>query len=207
MPETRATNPQEPRDEDFPTSIASAKDAAIFETFVVPRYLSLFAEPLVEKIVSSRDARVCHAQCRTGYPDRQLLQKLPNAHVYGCDDSTFAVELARAKAAAEPGNVSDYRVVRDASLPFPSGAFSHALAVHPRMHVAARLRLFEELARILAPFGQALIALPLRGSFVELSDSSASTRRVRSPRRSRPPWRRRPRRAPRRLRVSKSSNA
>ena len=72
------------------------EDAAIFETFVVPRYLSMFAERLLGMIARGPDARVCHVQCRTGYPDRTLLERLPGAHVFGCDASEPASDLARA---------------------------------------------------------------------------------------------------------------
>ena len=153
-----------------PARFLGPEDAAVFETSVVPRYLSLFAERLVEMIAPGRDARVCHLQCRTGYPDRLLLEKLPNAHVYGCDNSEYAIELARAKAKAIPGFVADYRVIEGQTTPFPAGAFSHGFSLHPLAAPAERRRLLEELARIVAPRGQALVAMPLRGSFVEIAD-------------------------------------
>ncbi len=150
------------------------EDAAVFETFVVPRYLSLFGEHLLKMLVPGRDARVCHVHCRTGYPDRLLLERLPNAHVHGCDVSPWAIELARAKAAAlvksDGSVVFDYRVVDALPLSFPDGAFSHAFTIHPLVGPPERRALLEELARIVAPRGQALIALPLRGSFVEVAD-------------------------------------
>jgi SAM-dependent methyltransferase len=153
-----------------PSRCLGPSDAAIFETSVVPRYLTLFGEPMLEMLVAGRDARVCHLQCRTGYPDRALLEKLPNAHVYGCDESQPAIELARAKAQTMRGALLDYRVVDRFPLPFPSGAFSHAFTLHPLFAPEERLRLLEELARVVAPRGQALVAMPLRGSFVEVAD-------------------------------------
>jgi SAM-dependent methyltransferase len=153
-----------------PARFLGPEDAAIFETFVVPHYLSLFAERLVEMIVPGRDARVCHLQCRTGYPDRLLLERLPNAHVYGCDNSEHAIELARAKAKTLAGFVSDYRVIEGQTTPFPAGAFSHGFTMHPLAAPAERRMLLEELARIVAPRGQALVAMPLRGSFAEIAD-------------------------------------
>jgi SAM-dependent methyltransferase len=149
------------------------EDAAIFETFVVPRYLSLFGERLVERLAPGDDPRVCHVHCRTGYPDRQLLSRLPNADIHGCDSSPYAIDLARAKAAALSGTQGvafDYRVADALPLAFPSGAFSHAFTLHPLAAPAERAQLLEELARIVAPAGQALVAMPLRGSFVEVAD-------------------------------------
>jgi SAM-dependent methyltransferase len=153
-----------------PARFLGPEDAAVFETFVVPRYLSLFAERLVEVLAAGPDARVCHLQCRTGYPDRLLLAKLPNAEIYGCDSSMHAIELARAKALAAPGSALDYRVIEGQTTPFPAGAFSHAFSIHPLAVPAERRKLLEELARIVAPRGQALVAMPLRGSFAEIAD-------------------------------------
>lgn len=153
-----------------PARFLGPEDAAVFETFVVPRYLSLFAERLVDMIAAGPDARVCHLQCRTGYPDRLLLEKLPNAHVYGCDNSEHAIELAKAKARTIPGFVYDYRVIEGQTTPFPAGAFSHGMTLHPLAVPEERRRLLEELARIVAPRGQALVAMPLRGSFAEIAD-------------------------------------
>jgi len=153
-----------------PARFLGPEDAAIFDTFVVPRYLSLFGERLIGMLAAGRDARVCHLHCRTGYPDHQLLERLPGAHVYGCDGSAHAIELARAKARAIAGFTADYRVVDGSVTPFPTGAFSHAFTIHPLAAPAERKRLFEELGRIVAPRGQALVAMPLRGSFAEIAD-------------------------------------
>lgn len=150
------------------------EDAAIFETFVVPKYLSFFGEPLVEMLAPGRDARVCHVHCRTGYPDRTLIERLPNAHVFGCDGSPYAVELARSKAAALPRGAGSgelaYHVADSLPLAFPAGAFSHAFTIHPLAAPSQRRHLLDELGRLVAPRGQALIAMPLRGSFAEVAD-------------------------------------
>jgi SAM-dependent methyltransferase len=145
-------------------------EAAIFETFVVPRYLSLFGELVLETIVESEQARVVHMHCRTGYPDRGIVLKLPGAHIVGLDPSPAALQLARAKAATMPEMVAEYRVVEELPTPLPASAFSHALTMHPLAHAEDREQLLLELARLLAPHGQVLIALPLRGSFQEVAD-------------------------------------
>jgi SAM-dependent methyltransferase len=96
--------------------------------------------------------------------------RLPGAHIYGWDPSSHAVELARVKAATMPELVTDYRVVDQIPSPLPGAAFSHALSVHPVLRPAERVRLLREYARLLAPHGQALVALPMRGSFQEIFD-------------------------------------
>ena len=145
-------------------------EAAIFETFVVPRYLSLFGELALEMIAEGDDAQVVHMHCRTGYPDRGLAIRLPGAYVVGVDASSAALELARAKAATMPGLVSDYRLVDELPTPLPEAAFSHALTLHPLASAEDRGPLLAESARLLAPHGQALLAMPLRGSFQEIFD-------------------------------------
>jgi SAM-dependent methyltransferase len=145
-------------------------EAAIFETFVVPRYLSFFGELLLDMIVESEQARVVHLYCRTGYPDRGISLKLVGAHIVGADTSPAALQLARAKAATMPNMVAEYRVFDDFPTLLPTSAFSHAVAIHPLTSEGDRGRLFEECARLLAPHGQALVAMPLRGSFQELGD-------------------------------------
>lgn len=150
------------------------EEAAVFETFVVPRYLSYFGERLLPMIAKGRDARICHVGCRTGYPDRALIDCLPGAHVHGVDPSEHAIELARAKAAAlkkeQSGVVFDYRVAEAYPLSFPRGAFSHAFSIHPPNGPSDHKQLWGELARIVAPRGQALVAMPMRGSFAEIAD-------------------------------------
>jgi SAM-dependent methyltransferase len=145
-------------------------EAAIFETFVVPRYLSLFGDLALEMMAESEEAQVAHIYCRTGYPDRGIALKLPGAHVVGADTSKAALELARAKAATMPGMVSDYRLLEELPSSLPASAFSHALTLHPLANPDERAKVLAEFARVLAPHGQALVAMPLRGSFQELSD-------------------------------------
>jgi SAM-dependent methyltransferase len=145
-------------------------EAAIFETFVVPRYLSLFGELALEMLAEGDDSQVVHMHCRTGYPDRGLAIRLPGAYVVGVDASSAALELARAKAATMPGLVSDYRLVDELPTPLPEAAFSHALTLHPPASAEDRGPLLAESARLLAPHGQVLLAMPLRGSFQEIFD-------------------------------------
>ena len=145
-------------------------EAAILETFVVPRYLSLFGDLALEMMVESEEAQVAHLYCRTGYPDRGIALKLPGAHVVGLDASKAALELARAKASTMPGMVSDYRLLEDLPTSLPASAFSHALTLHPLANPEERGKLLAEFGRVLAPHGQALVAMPLRGSFQELLD-------------------------------------
>ncbi len=151
------------------TRLAPA-DAAIFETFVVPRYLSLFGELVLESLVESERAQIVHLGCRTGYPDRGLAMRLPGATIWGLDESSAALELARAKAATMPDMAADYRVLSGYPTELPDQRFSHALAIHPLAAPPERAIVVGEAARLLASSGQLLLALPMRGSFSEVGD-------------------------------------
>jgi SAM-dependent methyltransferase len=145
-------------------------EAAVFETFVVPRYLSLFGELALEMIAECQDAQVVHLNCRTGYPDYEIVTRLRGAYVVGVDDSDAALALARAKALTVPEMVSQYHLSDAFPTPLPAAAFSHALELHSLGDASDRARVIGECKRLLAVHGQAIIAMPMRGSFQELSD-------------------------------------
>lgn len=140
------------------------------ETFVVPRYLAFFGELAMELLNAGEGARVAHLGCRTGYPDRQLYELSSGAPITGVDVSPAALELARNKAAALGGAAIEY--VESDSLPtsLDAGSYSHVLCLHPVGDLELRRQLYREMYRLLFTGGQALVALPLRGSFQEVGD-------------------------------------
>jgi SAM-dependent methyltransferase len=165
-----ASNPaEEPRIDLSRANLGSA-EAAIFETFVVPRYLAAFGDLAVEMLAQGEDAQVAHLLCRTGFPDGAVARKLAGAHIYGSDPSPHAVELARLKAATTPDMVADYRVSDALPIALPAAAFSHALTIYPLVRASERIMILRECARLLASHGQVLIAVPMRGSFQEVFD-------------------------------------
>lgn len=157
-----------------PTQVRGHEETAVFETLVVPRYLAFFGERVLHSLLPGKDSRVCHLSCRTGYPDRDLIEKLPNAHIHGVDPSLHAIELARAKALSlvegRTGIAFDYRVGELLPLSFPGGVFSHAFTLHAPPAYDARRAVIDELVRLVAPRGQVLVGMPLRGSFAALHD-------------------------------------
>ena len=82
----------------FQTDKLSPADAAILETFVVPRYLSLFGELAQQMLLVGESARIIHLGCRTGYPDLKIYEHSDGADIVGIDSSLPALELARNKA-------------------------------------------------------------------------------------------------------------
>jgi SAM-dependent methyltransferase len=148
-------------------------DAAVFETFVVPRYLRWFGDLACEMLVPPEhrgDAIVAHLGCRTGFPDRLLVDVLGPLRLVGTDPSLAALELARAKAAAVAEMSADYRPFEKFPSPLPEASFTHALVLHPMGRASSRLHFAKEAQRVLLSGGELVFALPLRGSFCEIVD-------------------------------------
>lgn len=153
----------------FPSEPLSATESAVFETFVVPGYLERFGELVLSMLLSTDGARVANIGCRTGYPDREICARVPNATVYGVDRSAAALELARHKAAAAAA-AAQYLHAETLPTTLPAEAFSHVVSIYPVVGEEERGLLFSEMARLLYVGGQILVALPMRGSFQEIGD-------------------------------------
>lgn len=145
-------------------------DAAILETYVVPRYLSRFGELTLDQLICGPEARILHVGCRTGYPDLKLYERIDSAEILGLDSSLPALELARHKAAVLGDVAIEYRVFESLPGDLEPGIFTHALSLHPIATDAERAETLSAMRWLLCAGGQALVALPLRGSFQEIAD-------------------------------------
>lgn len=154
----------------FSSEKLSPADAAILETFVVPRYLSLYGRVALDMLLAGEGARVLHVGCRTGYPDREIYQNVDGAEILGVDSSLPALELGRHKAAMLGDVQIEYRIQESLPGDLEPGIFTHALCLHPIVMDAERADLLSAIRWLLCPGGQALIGLPLRGSFQEICD-------------------------------------
>lgn len=154
----------------FPSGQLSPADAAVMETFVVPRYLSLFGDLALELLLAGDGARIVHLGCRTGYPDRQLCELASGAEVVGLDSSAAALDLAKGKLNGAGEVPIEYLLANELPTGLEAGGFSHALCLHPMGTAHDRGMLYHEMYRLLCENGQALVALPLRGSFQEIGD-------------------------------------
>lgn len=148
----------------------SAAEANLFENSVVPRYLSHFGSMTAEMFLPCAGAQVAHIGCRTGYPDTVMLDKVPDGTFYGIDASEAAIELARGRAMRTTGMRANYDLGEVLPTSLTEASFTHAFAVHPLCDADGRGDLLAELFRVLLPGGQAILTLPLRGSFPELND-------------------------------------
>jgi SAM-dependent methyltransferase len=148
----------------------SAHEATLFEDSVVPRYLSFFGGLVAEMLIPSPQATIAHVACRTGYPDPLVAEKMPTSSLWGVDGSGPAVDMARAKATLFADVKTSYEVHQGMPTPLAEASFTHAYSLHPIADARGRVALLNELRRVLVPGGQALLALPLRGSFPEIND-------------------------------------
>jgi ubiquinone/menaquinone biosynthesis C-methylase UbiE len=148
----------------------SAMESNLFEDSVVPRYLSFFGGLVADMLIPSPSAQIAHLACRTGYPDPLVAEKMPTSSFWGVDSSSAAIDMARAKATLFTDVQTNYVVHEGMPTPLSAGAFTHAYSVHPVTDANGRAVLLAELRRLLMPGGQALLALPLRGSFPEIND-------------------------------------
>jgi SAM-dependent methyltransferase len=145
-------------------------DAAVLETFVVPRYLTLFGEAILDMFLSSGAAAVVHLGCRTGYPDELIADRLTSGSIMGLDLSQSAVDLARTKGALIPTVSTDYEVFAGFPTKLEPASFTHGISLHPSIVLEDRQALVREMARLIVPQGQVLLSMPMRGSFQEIID-------------------------------------
>ena len=147
-----------------------AQQVAVFETFVVPRFLSLFGGPALNMLIPCEGALVANLGCRTGYPDALIPKHLPNCGVYGFDTSSDAIDLARHKSTMLRDGYARYTTITDIPFPVRDSSFSHVLCIYPLVARSRFADVVDETARLVAPRGQVVFALPLRGSYQELVD-------------------------------------
>src|SRR5262249_42479386 len=142
----------------------------LYDHAVTARYMSFFAGLAVDMMLRHEDAAIAHFGCRTGFPDPIVADKMPGSTIVGLDPSEDALDLARSKSALFSGMNASY--VECDALPTPlfDSSFTHAFTLHPICKPRLRTELLSEMRRVLVPGGQALIALPLRGSFPEIAD-------------------------------------
>jgi ubiquinone/menaquinone biosynthesis C-methylase UbiE len=145
-------------------------DAAIFEDVVVPRYLSYFGGLCAEMMLRTEGAQVAHLACRTGYPDPLVAERMTKCTIVGVDASEPALAVARAKATLFTDVQTSYLLEEAIPTQLSESSFTHAYCVHPICDAEGRAALLGEMRRLLVPGGQALLALPLRGSFPEIAD-------------------------------------
>lgn len=145
-------------------------DVQLFESVVVPRYLSFFASLAVQMLLPFLPAKMGHLGCRIGFPHLEIADRFPEVKIVGADASEAAIAYARSKAEGIPGAEVSYLAGDGIPEGMELGSFTHAIAIHPMGDPDARAKLLGDLYGLLLPGGQAVVSLPVRGSFPEIND-------------------------------------
>jgi microcystin synthetase protein McyJ len=113
------------------------------------------AEALVErvgtKIALGGDAALLDVGCGMGTQDRFLMRRFRPRTIEAVDLTPQHIAIAQARN--EFANLT-YRVGNACVLPFPNGAFTHAMSIEGIVHFNTRQRFFREARRVLVPGGR-----------------------------------------------------
>jgi hypothetical protein len=145
------------------------QDVARLERDVVPRYLAFFSSLAMNMLLPWEPASVIVMGSRAGLETDLVSERLPNASLKGLESSEAGARAA-AQRVSSLSLASSFEVARGLPTQLPSAGFTHAISIHPVVSRAVRRDLLAEMHRLLSPRGQAIVSLPLRGSFPEIVD-------------------------------------
>jgi ubiquinone/menaquinone biosynthesis C-methylase UbiE len=142
--------------------------ARVYDAEVWPIFAQKFGALLLGALDARPSARVVEVGCATGGLTLELARRFDgNARIIAIDDAPF-VTHARAKLAAA-GRVT-FEVGPTAPLSLPDASADVVVSNLEAAAFPEPARAVREIARVLAPGGQAVITTPLRGSWAEFLD-------------------------------------
>ena len=128
---------------------------------------------VAEMLIPRAAAQIAHLACRTGYPDPLVAEKMPTSIARRRRRARRAAHRRGARQGDALHRRADAATTCDEALPTPL----HEGALHARLRRSTRSptpraapRCSASCAACSCPGGQALLALPLRGSFPEIND-------------------------------------
>ncbi|NUP10910.1 MAG: methyltransferase domain-containing protein [Polyangiaceae bacterium] len=155
-----------------PGVFGPAYDAADVEALhadVLPKYLSFFNTLALDRMIVAQQSAVMACGPLASSIAEGVADRLPNARIHGFEPSEAAIMAAAERTSGLPATL-ELEVLKTLPTRKPDGSFTHALVVHPLASTTSRMQLLREVSRVLVPAGQALIAMPLRGSYPEITD-------------------------------------
>ena len=154
-----------------PVSATTEQEAALYDSVVVPRYSSLFAQMLLSRIPEDARATVLDVGCGTGHPTFEVLRKLDDGgRVVAIDRDSALLDIARRKALDLAGKRLFFKVGLAEQLEFGDQVFDIVVGnlVMPQLDAPADA--LAEMKRVLVPSGQLLLTRATEGTFEEVLD-------------------------------------
>jgi ubiquinone/menaquinone biosynthesis C-methylase UbiE len=154
-----------------PVSATTEQEAALYDSVVVPRYSSLFAQMLLQQIPDNARATVLDIGCGTGHPTFEVLRRLDDGgRVVGIDRDNALLDIARRKALDLAGKRLFFKVGLAEELEFGDQVFDIVIGnlVMPQLDSPADA--LAEMKRVLVPSGQLLLTRATEGTFEEVLD-------------------------------------
>jgi ubiquinone/menaquinone biosynthesis C-methylase UbiE len=144
--------------------------ARVYDAEVGPVYGQRFADMILEAIEVRPGARVVEVACATGALTVELARRFDErSRLTAVVEAPFEAQ-ARAKLEGEPKGRVTFAVGPAAPLALPDGSADVGVSNLAAADFGEPARAVRELARVLAPGGQALVATPLRGAWTEFLD-------------------------------------
>jgi SAM-dependent methyltransferase len=156
---------------------AAEKDerlAKIYDAEIWPAYAARFAAMILRALPPRVAGHVAEIGCATGQLTLELARRLSGGgrRLEAFDESPAALAVARARLEADPRarDRAAFEIAAPDALPLADGALDLAVSNLAAAAAGDPAGAARELARALAPGGEALVTLPLRGSWGELLD-------------------------------------
>jgi ubiquinone/menaquinone biosynthesis C-methylase UbiE len=142
--------------------------ARVYDAEVEPVFGQHFAELVLGAVEARPGARVVEVGCATGNLTAELARRFDARSRITAVDETPFVDRARARLGSD-GRIT-FAVGPAAPLALPDASADIAISNLTAVDAAEPMRAARELARVLAPGGQALVTTALRGSWAEFLD-------------------------------------
>lgn len=146
------------------------QEVLAYDASFVPRYAHRFGERLLSTLDLGSRPNVLDLACRTGYPTTAILEQTRDGRVIGLDADPRCLEVARGRVGSELGRRVFFKQGAPTELKFSGEVFTHVVGNLIDRIAADRGAVLSESRRVLRPGGQIVLTLPLRGSFIEVTD-------------------------------------